>query len=129
MMKKKCNSSQARKAWDKIAKQMKLKFGMTRATERYQKKIKYLVDRYGLGKDWNSKQTGGQLRKSAHFEEIDTVMGCREIMTLGNVKEGGSAVSESEEATSEQGDCIEKKEVRMSRKKDQKEGERGGGQE
>lgn len=115
------NSSQARKAWDDIAKQMNLKFG-TRATEKYQKKIKYLVDRYKLAKDWNSKQTGGQLRKSAHFEAIDAVMGCREIVTLGNVKEAGSAASELEEATgsSEQGDCIEKKEERTSRKKTRK---------
>jgi len=114
------NSGQAHKASDEIAKQMNLKFGTKRVTERYQKKIKYLVDRYKLAKDWNSKQTGGQLRKLAHFEEMDSVMGCREIVTLGNVKEAGSTVSESEEATSKQGDCIEKKEARTSRKKTKK---------
>lgn len=114
------NSSQARKAWDEIGKQMNLKFGTKRATEKYQKKIKYLVDRYKIAKDWNSKQTGGHLRHSAHFEEIDAVMGCREIVTLGNVKEAGSAVSEREEATSEEGDCIEKKEARTLRKKTKK---------
>ena len=95
------------------------KFGTKRATEKYQKKIN-LVDRYKIAKDWNSKQTGGQLRHSAHIEEIDAVMCCREIVTLGNVKEAGSAVSEREEATSEEGDCIEKKEARTSRKKTKK---------
>lgn len=113
------NSSQARKAWDDIAKQINLKFGTKQATEKFHKKIKYLIERYKTCKDWNSKRTGGNLRKSAHFDEIDAVMGCRDIVTLSNVKEAGSAVSEREESTV-QGDCIEKKEARTTRKKTKK---------
>ena len=93
------NSSQARKAWDDITKQMKLKFGTKRATEKFHKKIKYLIERYKTCKDWNSKQTGGNLRKSAHFDKIDAVMGCRNSVTLSNMKEVRSAVSEQEEST------------------------------
>ena len=59
------------------------------------------------------------MRHSAHFEEIDVVIGCREIATLGNVKEAGSTVSEREKATSK-GDCIKKKEDRTLRKKTKK---------
>ena len=116
------NSSQARKAWDDIAKQMNLKFGTKRATENFHKKIKYLIERYKTCKDWNSKQTGGNLRKSAHFDEIDAVMGCRDIVTLSNVKEAGSAVSEQElESTvKDKEDCVEKKEARATRKKTKK---------
>ena len=120
------NSSQARKAYDDIAKQMNLKFGTKRATEKFHKKIKYLIERYKNCKDWNSKQTGGHLRKSSHFDEIDAVMSCRDIVTLNNVKEAGSAVSEQEETVKYQGDCVEKKEARTSRKKTKKrERERG----
>ena len=38
----------------------------------------YLLDRYKEKKEWNSKQSGGQLRKNPHYDVIDLVMGCRE---------------------------------------------------
>lgn len=63
------NSSQARKAWDDIAKKINLKFGTKRATEKFHKKFKYLIERYKICKDWNSKQTGVSFRKSAHVDE------------------------------------------------------------
>ena len=88
------NSSQARKAWEDIATQMNKKFGSKRATESCKKKMKYLLERYKVCTDWNSKQTGGNLRKSAHFDEIDGVMGCCDIVMLSNVKEAESAVSQ-----------------------------------
>ena len=111
------NSNQARKAWEDIATQMNKKFGSKRATESCRKKMKYLLERYKVCKDWNSKQTGGNLRKSAHFDEIDGVMGCRHIVTLSNVKEAGSAVSQDEEPSSSEGGCVQKKEARRGREK------------
>ena len=48
-------SREARKAWDDIAKKMNDKFGTKKTTDKYQKKMKYLVDRYKQAKDWNSK--------------------------------------------------------------------------
>ena len=114
------NSSHARKAWEDIATQMNKKFGSKRATESCKKKMKYLLERYKVCKDWNSKQTGGNLRKSAHFNEIDGVMGSRDIVTLSNVKDAGSAVSQDEEASSSEGGCVQKKEARTSRKKTKK---------
>ena len=57
----------------------------------------------------------------AHFDEIDAVMGCHNIVTLSNVKEDRSAVSEQEESTvKDQGDCVKKKEARTKRKKTKK---------
>ena len=41
-------SKEARKAWDDIAKKMYDKFGTKRTTDKYQKKMKYLVDRHSL---------------------------------------------------------------------------------
>ena len=64
---------------------------------------------------------GGNLRKSAHFDETDAVMGCRDIVILSNVKEAGSAVSEQAESTvKDHGDCVEKEEARTTRKKTKK---------
>ena len=39
------------------------------------KKMKYLVDRNKQAKDWNSKHSGGNRKKSAHCDEIDEVLG------------------------------------------------------
>ena len=96
---------------------MNLKFGTRRGTKKFHKKIEYLTKHYKNCKDRNSKQTGGHLRNSAHFDKIDAVMGCRDILTLSNVKEAGSAVLEQEANVQDQGDCVEKEEARTSRKK------------
>ena len=87
---------EARKAWDKIAKKMNDKFGTKKTTDKYQKRMKYLVDRYKQAKDWNTKQSGGNRKKSAHYDEIDELpdLGCRDIVTLQNVQEVGSVSEE-----------------------------------
>ena len=65
-------SKEARKAWEDIAEEiMNDKFDTKRTTDKYQKKMKYLVDRYKQAKDWNSKQSEGNGIKSAYFDEIE----------------------------------------------------------
>ena len=119
-------SREARKAWDDIAKKMNDKFGTKKTTDKYQKKMKYLVDRYKQAKDWNSKQSGGNRRKSAHYDEIDEVLGCRDIVTLQNVQEAGTSVSEDKTSTNASVECgddagtTSKKEARSARKKTKK---------
>ena len=49
------------------------------------KKIKYLIERFKEAKEWNRKQTGGLKKKSMFYDEIDAVLGCRDIVTLNNV--------------------------------------------
>ena len=92
-------------------------------------KRKYLVDRYKQAKDWNSKQSGGNRRKSAHYDEIDEVLGCRDIVTLQNVQEAGSVSQESDRnktTTDASVECDDdagitsKKEARSARKKTKK---------
>ena len=122
-------SREARKAWDDIAKKMNDQFGTKKTTDKYQTKMKYLVDRYKQAKDWNSKQSGGNRRKSAHYEEIDDVLGCRDIVTLQNVQEAGSVLQESERnktTTDASVECHDdagitsKEEARSARKKTKK---------
>lgn len=60
---------------------MNAKFGTRRAMEKFQKKIKYLIGRHKQAKDWISKQTGANLKKSAQYDEIDAVLGSRNIVT------------------------------------------------
>ena len=46
------------------------------------KEIKYLIERYKEAKEWNRKQTRGSKKKSMFYDEIDAVLGCRDIVTL-----------------------------------------------
>ncbi|KAK3755158.1 hypothetical protein QZH41_001693 [Actinostola sp. cb2023] len=89
-------SKDSRKVWDSIAEQINKKFKASRSrrtTDKFQKKIKYLVDRYKQAKDWNVKQSGGHRRKSIFYDEVDEVLGCRDIVTLQHVGEAGSSSS------------------------------------
>ena len=103
-------------------------FCKKRSTDKYQKKMKYLIERHEQAKDWNSERSGGNIKKSVHHDEIDQVLGCRDIVTLSNVKEAGSASAELRaEAESEGGDGVavntagdKTKEARTARKKQRK---------
>ena len=57
------------------------------------RKIKFLIDGYKENKDWNRNQTGGNLRKSIFYDEIDAVLGCRDAVTLKQVQEAGDTSS------------------------------------
>lgn len=52
-------------------------------------------------KDWNRKQSGGNLKKSPFYDEIDEVLGCRDFVTFNNVKE--SAVPSPNASTASAG--------------------------
>ena len=77
-------SKDARKVWDEIAQEIDRKFGTKRIGNKCQKKIKYLIEKYNNAKDWNCKQTGGHRRHPDFYEEIDAVLGCRDVVTLRN---------------------------------------------
>ena len=85
-------SKDARKVWEEIARELNRKFG-TKGTgdKKKKKKMNYLIERYKIAKDWNSKQTGGHRRQSVFYEEIDAVLGCRDVVTLQHVAEAGTS--------------------------------------
>lgn len=122
-------SREARKAWDDIAKKVNDKFGTKRTTDKYKRKIKYLVDRYKQAKDWNSQQSGVNRSKPAHHDEIDEVLGCRDIVALPNVQEAGSVSQENDTnktSTDASFECYDdagttsKKKARSARRKTKK---------
>lgn len=88
-------SKDARKIWEEIAREINRRFGTTRSGEKGQKKMKYLIERYKKAKDWNSHQTGGHRWKTVFYDEIDAVLGCRDVVTLRNVAEAGASASTS----------------------------------
>lgn len=80
-------SKNARKVWSKIVDDLNTRFKSNRTVDKCMRKIKYLLDKYKEKKDSNRNQSGGNLRKSPFYDEIDEVLGCRDFVTFSNVKE------------------------------------------
>ena len=54
-----------------------------------QRKIKYLKDHYKEAKDHNRNKTGGERKTLPFYNEIDSVLGCRDIVTFSHKEESG----------------------------------------
>ena len=88
--------------WKKLEKPTKLQ--RRRSGEKCQKKMKYLIERYKKAKDWNSHQTGGHRWKTVFYDEIDAVLGCRDVVTLCNVAEASASTSATKSNATESKD-------------------------
>ena len=95
------NSKDSRDAWREIAKAINNKFKTNKTVDKCLRKIKYLIDAYKEKKEWNRNQTGGNLRKSIFYDEIDAVLGCRDAVTLKHVQEAGDTSSAISSADSD----------------------------
>ena len=95
------NSKDSRNAWREIAEAINNKFKTNKMVDKCLRKIKYLIDAYKEKKEWNRKQTGGNLRKSIFHDEIDAVLGCRDVVTLKHVQETGDTSSAISSADSD----------------------------
>ena len=42
---------------------------------------------YKEKKDWNHKQNGGNIQKSPHYDAIDAVLGCRDVITCNKLRQ------------------------------------------
>ncbi len=91
----KLNSKDSRVAWREISEMLNLKFATFKTVEKCLRKMKYLIDLYKERKEWNKNQTGGGLRKSVLYDEIDAVLGCRDVVTLPHVLETGDSTTSS----------------------------------
>ena len=95
------NSKDSRNAWREIAEAINNKFKTNKTVDKCLRKIKYLIDAYKEKKEWNRNQTGGNLRKSIFYDEIDAVLGCRDAVTLKHVQEAGDTLSAISSADSD----------------------------
>ena len=57
--------------------------------------MKYLKDRYNEAKDHNCHKTGGERKTSPFYDEIDSVLGCRDIVTFSHIEESAPGSSSS----------------------------------
>ena len=71
---------------EEISEELNSRLESNKTVEKCMKKMKYLIE-------WNRKQTGGRRRHSIFYNEIDAILGCRDIVTLRNVSEAGTSGS------------------------------------
>ena len=65
------------------------KQGITKTVDQCQRKLKHLKNLYKEKKDWNRKQSRENIQKSPHYDAIDTVLGCRDVITCNKLRKVG----------------------------------------
>ena len=88
------DSKDSRKAWDEIVRALNDKQGITKTVDQCQRKLKHLKNLYKEKKDWNRKQSGGNIQKSPHYDAIDAVLGCRDVITCNKLRQVGITTPE-----------------------------------
>lgn len=91
----KIESKDSFKAWEEICKVLNEIQGLKKTVDQCQRKVKHLKNQYKDTKDWNRRQSGGNLPKSPHYDIIDSVLGYRDIITCNNVEQAGTQAVES----------------------------------
>ena len=86
-------SRHARQVWEEIAQEISKIRKVTSA--QCQRKMKYLKDRYKEAKDQNRHKTGGEQKTLPFYDEIDSVLGCRDILTFSHIEESAPGSSSS----------------------------------
>ena len=87
-------SKDSRKAWDEIVRALNDKQGITKTVDQCQRKLKHLKNLYKEKKDWNRKQSGGNIQKSPHYDALDAVLGCRDVITCKKLRQVGITTPE-----------------------------------
>ena len=77
------------KTWAQITEKILKTLGTNKMADKCIRKIKYIIEQYKNAKDWNKNQTGGSLRKSVYYDEVDKILGCRDVVTFDHVAEAG----------------------------------------
>jgi len=69
-------SRESRKTWAWIAEKISKTLRTNKIADKCIRKMMYIIERYKNAKDWNKNQTGGSLRKSVYYDEVDKILGC-----------------------------------------------------
>ena len=91
----KVESKDSRKAWEEICKALNERQGLKKTVDQCHRKVKHLKNQYKEKKDWNRRQSGGNLRKSPHYNINDSVFGCRDIITCNSVEQAGTQAAQN----------------------------------
>ena len=72
-------SRHSRVVWEEIAQ------GVGKSVPQCKRKIQYLKDKYKEAKDHNRNQSSGERKTSPFYDDLDAVLGCRDVVTLKHV--------------------------------------------
>ena len=97
-------SRESRKTWAWIAEKISKALGTNKTADKCMRKMKYIIERYKNAKDWNKNQTGGSLRKSVYYDEVDKILGCPDVVTFNHVAEAGISGDSATEVVTESSD-------------------------
>lgn len=86
-------SRHQRQVWEEIALEISKIRQVTSA--QCQRKMKYLKDRYKETKIHFRNKTGGERKTSPFYDEIDSALGCRDIVTFSHIEESAPGSSSS----------------------------------
>ena len=81
----------AKQVWEEIAQEISKIRKVTSA--QCQRKMKYLKDRYKETTDDNRHKTGDERKTSPFYDKIDSVLGCRDIVTFSHIEESAPGSS------------------------------------
>ena len=85
----KLESKDSRKAWEEVTRLLNERKKFKKSVDQCQRKMKHLGTLYKESSDWNRRQSGGNLRKSPHFDALDAILGCRDIVTCNKIQQAG----------------------------------------
>lgn len=80
-------SKDSRKTWTKIVNKLNEQYKKNRTTDKCKRRMKYLLEKYKERKDWNQKQSGGNVWKSPFYDELDAILGTWDVITFQHVEE------------------------------------------
>jgi len=92
----KLESKDSRKAWENVTRLLNERQKIKKSVDQCQRKMKHLRTLYKESRDWNRRQSGGNLHKSPHFDALDAILGCRDIVTCNKVQQAGMGKTDSE---------------------------------
>ena len=93
-------SKDARKTWTKIVDEH---YKKNRTVDKCKRRMKYLLEKYKERKDWNKKQSGGNLWRSPFYDELDALLGTRDVISFQHVEEVQADSPKAVDNTSSEG--------------------------
>ena len=100
----KLESKDSRKAWEEVTRLLNERQKLKKSVDQCQRKMKHLRTLYKESRDWNRRQSGGNLHKSPHFDALDAILGYRDIVTCNKIQQ--AAMGKADVGTSNGGESV-----------------------
>ena len=80
---------------EEISEELNSRLESNKTVEKCMKKMNYLIEKYKEEKSGTGNRLGAPRRQSIFYNEIDAILGCRDVVILRNVSEAGTSGSSS----------------------------------